>query len=362
MKVPRLCARSDAEHEDEREQQGANQHARPFFCPGSRHTIEVAGSAPSLIAKVYVRPTVPGAVTATTMCAPARSRAEAKNRRSDTGARSRRTLTVFVPLNGHPRPLQRTRHPCPLRCVADDQREQARVGTRELPVRRDERAQQRERSRDGVAVLVDRVAADLERPRVDLRVVVVAVRRHREAVAVAVQVLGVAAVAVLVDAVPDDVHRARMDVRVGIVAVHRRAEAVQVAVDAPLALGDDVDEVVVDDVVAGTAGDPLRDAVLGVDGVVVGLAEVLVDAAPAREGVVAGAAGEHVVRRAAEEGVVAVASGDLHRERDVVRRQPVVAPGEIDGDARRACGQVTGAAPSPVHARPPARRARRPSG
>ena len=55
-----LCAPDDAEHEDEREQQGANQHARPFFCPGSRHTIEVAGSAPSLIAKVYVRPTVPG--------------------------------------------------------------------------------------------------------------------------------------------------------------------------------------------------------------------------------------------------------------------------------------------------------------
>ena len=123
------------------------------------------------------------------------------------------------------------------------------------------------------------------------------------------------------------------------------------AVDAPLALGDDVDEVVVDDVVAGTAGDPLRDAVLGVDGVVVALAEVLVDAAPAREGVVAGAASEHVVRRAAEEGVVAGAARDLHREGDVVCRERVVAPGEIDGDAATpgARGHVAGAAPPPVH-------------
>ena len=132
--------------------------------------------------------------------------------------------------------------------------------------------------------------------------------------------------------------RARVDVRVRVVAVHAEAEAVAVAVDAALALGDDVDEVVARLVVAGAAGDPLRDAVAGVDGVVAGLAEVLVDAAAAREGVVAGAAGEHVVRRAAGEGVVAVAARDLHREGDVVRRQRVVAPGEVDRDARDARG------------------------
>ena len=141
-----------------------------------------------------------------------------------------------------------------------------------------------ERVGAAVAVLVDGVAADLGHVGPDRRVGVVAVARLREAVAVAVEVRVVAAVAVLVDAVVEHLGRAGEDVRGAVVAVDGGAEAVAVAVDPALALGDDVDEVVVRLVGAGAARDPLRPPVARLDHVVAGLAEVVVDPGARRRG------------------------------------------------------------------------------
>ena len=155
------------------------------------------------------------------------------------------------------RPVAGDGDACAGRRVAHDQLAQPRDVARDLPARRDERRERREGERALVAVLVHLVAADLDRARPDLRVRVVAVERHRERVAVAVEVAVVLSVAVLVHAVLERVGRAGEDAGDGVVAVDGRAEPVAVVVRAALALGDDVGEVVVDPVVAGAAGDPL---------------------------------------------------------------------------------------------------------
>ena len=205
---------------------------------------------------------------------------------------------------------------------------------RDQPLVGDDGAELRERLRAPVAVLVDRVAADLERAGPDRRVAVVAVAGLREAVGVAVEVRVVATVAVLVDAVVEHLRRAGADRGHVVVAVHRGAEPVEVLVDPGLALGDDVDEVVVGLVVAAAAGDALRVAVARLDRVVAGLAEVFVDPDLALQGVVARPAGEDVGAVAGPELVVAVAARDADRDAQAGRPEDVVARAQVDREAR----------------------------
>jgi len=127
------------------------------------------------------------------------------------------------------------------RATADHDR-RARRGTRDRQLHQHDVAaearvvlaeadvQLRERRLDPIAVLVDRVAVDLDRTRLDRRVRVVAVLLAEDAVAVGVHT-GVAAGAVLVDPVAGNVGRPGADRGVRVVAVEVVGRAVGVDVD-----------------------------------------------------------------------------------------------------------------------------------
>ena len=230
--------------------------------------------------------------------------------------------------------VQRTRDPRAPGRVADDHAAQPReVVGRTASCRAPATRSSRERLGAAVAVLVDVVAADLERSGADRRVRRRCSRRAPGSRRRRGRGCGCRGRRSPRRCRSRGCRARRGRSRHAVVAVDRRANA-STSASVPRSHSARMSmKSLSTPVVVGAARDALGDAVARLDDVLAGLAEERVVAAGAVERVVAGPAREHVVAGAAGQAVVPGAAGDQHRVRHVVGRQLVVTAREVDRDA-----------------------------